>query len=561
MKLRTSFFDKTVFRKDITRFAPLWAIYFIGGLLIMLNVADSTGNNGYYAASNVGQTIAYLAVVNLIYAGLAAQLLFGDLYNSRLCNALHAMPMRRENWFLTHVVSGLLYSIVPNFVGIFLVMFRMGDFWFVAFIWLLGMTLQYLFFFGLAVFSVFCTGNRFAMAAVYGILNGASMIALWFIQTIYEPLPIAQIVPNEEMIEWSWESGINGGYNEARIYKYVGFGEGWGYLAIVAAIGVALLALSLVMYRRRKLESAGDFIAVSPLAPVFSVVFTLCVGAVFALFGELVNSNFTPYLLVGLLVGWFAGRMLLQRTVKVFSGKNFLHMGILVGAVLLSIGLTVIDPLGITRWTPKPEQVASLSISDNPNYYHFEGELTVEDPEDIQTLINIHKYVIQKGDSRVYGTDHSVNLYFTYHLKDGRTVSRNYFAWVNQEVYDDLRQVFSDPKVYIPYEDWRTNPSRVVRVEVDGQPIAREYYAGLFAAIEADCDAGNLAYGFQYHDDKSSIKLWLAITYQDDAGEKVTKEVRVFDDSVNLVKWLKDNRDAWFNEEMYGVSIENILGN
>ena len=27
MKLKTSFFDKTILRKNITRFAPLWGIY------------------------------------------------------------------------------------------------------------------------------------------------------------------------------------------------------------------------------------------------------------------------------------------------------------------------------------------------------------------------------------------------------------------------------------------------------------------------------------------------------------------------------------------------------
>lgn len=43
-------------------------------------------------------------------------LLFGDLYNSRMCNALHAMPMRRETLFLTNVVSGLLFSMIPTAV-------------------------------------------------------------------------------------------------------------------------------------------------------------------------------------------------------------------------------------------------------------------------------------------------------------------------------------------------------------------------------------------------------------------------------------------------------------
>lgn len=576
MKLRTSFFDKTVFRKDITRFAPLWAIYFIGGLLVMLNVVDSGSYNGYFSASSVGETIAYFAIINLIYAAMAAQLLFGDLYNTRLCNALHAMPMRRENWFLTHLVSGLLFSLVPNGIGIFIVMPQMGDFWFVAFIWLLGMTLEYLFFFGLAVFSIFCTGNRFAMAAVYGILNGASMIALWFVQTVYEPqlygvtvvtepfqllCPIVQIMSNEEMILWSWESVLHTAYDEVRIYKYMGFGEGWGYLAIVAAIGVALLALSLVMYRRRKLESAGDFIAVSPLAPVFGVVYTLCVGAVFAMFGEAVGSSYVPYLLVGLPVGWFTGRMLLQRTVKVFSGKNFLRCGIVMAAVLISIFVTMLDPLGITRWTPEADQVASVTVSDSRYAYRNEGVLTVQEQENIQSVIDIQKYIIQYGETGEYGSDKTVNLYFTYKLKDGRTVKRGYFAWVNDEVHTQLRWLFSDPKVYIPYDDWRTNPKRVSDIYVDGQPIDQQYYESLLSAVEADSKAGSLAYDYQYHDDKDEIKLWISITYRDDAGDDDMREVRVYGDSENLIAWLKENQSVWFTEKMYGnTDISDILG-
>lgn len=571
MKLRTSFFDKTVFRKDITRFAPLWAIYFIGGLLIMLNVADSTGQNGYYAASNVGETISYLAIVNLIYAGLAAQLLFGDLYNSRLCNALHAMPMRRENWFLTHVVSGLVYSIVPNFVGIFLVMFRMGDFWFVAFIWLLGMTLQYLFFFGLATLSCFCVGNRFAMVAVYGILNGASMIAYWFLQTVYQPLlygveiatdpfmllcPIAQLVRNDDLLVWE---SINA---YARTYR-VSFGEGWGYLAVLAVIGVALLVLSLVLYRRRKLESAGDFIAVSPLAPIFSVVFALCVGAVFAMFGELVGNSYVPYLLIGLPVGWFSGRMLLQRTVKVFSGKNFLRMGILVSAVLLSIGLTRLDPLGITRWTPEAEHVASLSVGDNRNYYYNgrnEGELTVEDPEAIQKFIDIHRYIIEAGEFHD-NNDRSVRLYFTYRLKDGRKVNRTYHAWVDEEMFAKLRLLFSDVRAYIPYEDWQTNPDRLFRIDVDGLYIAKGFHEGLLNAIIKDCEEGNLSYSHQFHDDdRGWVKLWIAITYVQDNGIHDTREVRVYEECTHTLAWLKENQEAWFDGRYADMTIEEVLG-
>ena len=106
MKSRTSFFDRTVLKKDITRFAPLWALYLIGGLMI----AISSGISG----DELNEVLGGLGIVSFSYAILVAQLLFGDLFNTRLCNALHAMPLRREGWFFTHVIAGILFSLVPN---------------------------------------------------------------------------------------------------------------------------------------------------------------------------------------------------------------------------------------------------------------------------------------------------------------------------------------------------------------------------------------------------------------------------------------------------------------
>ena len=35
MKLRTSFFNPTVFKKDLTRFAPTWVLYTVGLFMMM----------------------------------------------------------------------------------------------------------------------------------------------------------------------------------------------------------------------------------------------------------------------------------------------------------------------------------------------------------------------------------------------------------------------------------------------------------------------------------------------------------------------------------------------
>ena len=135
MKLRTSYFNPTAFKKDVLRFAPSWAIYSI--VLVTYLMVCCISSSEYHRASNVANAIPGMAVVNLIYGLLNAQLLFGDLYNSRLCNALHAMPMRRECWFLTHTAAGLAFSFVPNLAISLIALPLLGGGWSVALWWLL----------------------------------------------------------------------------------------------------------------------------------------------------------------------------------------------------------------------------------------------------------------------------------------------------------------------------------------------------------------------------------------------------------------------------------------
>ena len=107
MKSKTSFFNKTVFKKNLTRFAPVMAVYTLCLILGMMMLYQNNEEMGrtFWFASRMGECIQVMGLVNLFFAPLCAMLLFGDLYNSRMCNALHAMPMRRETLFLTNVVS------------------------------------------------------------------------------------------------------------------------------------------------------------------------------------------------------------------------------------------------------------------------------------------------------------------------------------------------------------------------------------------------------------------------------------------------------------------------
>lgn len=567
MKSRISSSKLTAFRKDITRFAPAWGLYLIGGLLVMLTVTGSSRAD--LAACFLADSAAPLAIVNIVYAGLCAQLLFGDLFNTRLCNAVHSLPLRREHWFLSHVIAGLCYSLVPNLIGVICMLPNLGEFWYVGFLWLLGMELHYLFFFGLGVFSVFCTGNRFAMAAVYAILNFASLIVYWFVATIYEPMlygvkisenifielcPVAWLVSDPELI--IFESGES--YQKGLYYTYQGLGEGWGYLAVIAALGAALIGVSLLLYRRRKLESAGDFIAVRPLAPIFSVVFTLCVGAVFSLFAEVVGIGMLPFLIIGMVVGFFTGQMLLSRTVKVFHKKAFLGLILIALAMGLSILLTKLDVFGVVRYVPEAEQVAMVQVDTGSDISRYSDRyLELTDPADMEKILQAHEDCIENrnGNPNYYTT-----MIFRYTLKDGRIVSRVYEVGRNSEAGKILAGFYNKPEAVLGYTDWEEYLDCVEDVFIEGNSgrelMGKDEILGLLEAIKADCEEGNMDQIFgRYYDEKYDyLGVYIEIQTADDY-----RFLSVYQNCENIIAWLRNYYEA-VKEKGGSTTLDDIFG-
>lgn len=555
MKSRTSSF-KTILRKDILRFAPLWALYLIGGIMILFSGAESGVNA---TVRNLTWLVELYSVINLIYAALVAQLLFGDLFNSRMCNALHAMPMRRETWFMSHVISGICFSLVPNVIMTLAMLPMLGEYWFIGFVWLLGATSEYLCFFGIAVFSVFCTGNRFAMVAVYGVLNFFSLILLWFIHNIYQPLLYGFAVTEEafyilspilKMANASWiETVVD---YKARPYTMIDvyITQEWWYLAAYGAVGAVLLGAGLLLYRRRKLECAGNFMAVKSLAPIFSVIFALFVGALFAMFSY--GGNGTEdylqliFLGAGLIVGYFAGQMLLQRTVKVFKPMAFAKMTILVVAMFASIGLTVWDPLGVEEWVPEKDQVEKVMVSNTYGFSPFSPTtMTLQEADDILKVLQIHENIVENRD-----LENANDKYFVairYYLKNGAQVEREYETGLTSEAYEKLKSFYNRSDIILSYTNWEEYLSTLAAIYVNGYKITGEECRELMEAVKMDCEAGTMAQvrDFRQNNPKAEYFAALGIEIRTSASGQVSKWLSVYTDAKNTVKWLKEHQKLW----------------
>lgn len=552
MRSRISFFNRTVFRKDMIRFAPAWVIFAAGCMLVV-------GSSFAYcspalAGELLTSSLSAMALVNFLYAPVCALLLYGDLFKARLCNALHAMPLRRETWFGSHFAAGCCFGLIPYALTAGYAAVILGWNWSVAPVWLLGCMLEYLFFFSTAVLCVFCTGSRFAATVVYGLLNFLAVIAAWFAEVIYAPLmtgltldiswaqPLSPLIYLMENCDWeSWFDKIS--------RSQYGIGTCWSYLLGLTVLTLGFLALALVLYRRRKLESAGDFIAVRGLGPVFLVVYTLSCAVIAQLVGTaFLNSDRVGiFFIVGLVIGWYTGLMLLQRTLRVFRGRTLLGLVVVLAVILISLLLAWADPLGLTRWVPEVENVSSVKLD---NYAYYSGGVEISDPEKIADITDIHSQAIAEnvdsGDGSVPSGLRTFTLKLSYHLENGKTAERTYELAVSTDLAQRLIPYFSDPQVILGYEDWERFLEELYQIRVDWNDeliITGEDAVSLAEAIRADCEMGTMAQYWAFHVSGSGDYEGAAVGVDIVAGDRHF-DFTVYYDCENTINWLREH-DAW----------------
>lgn len=498
MKLRTSFCKSALGKKDITRFAPLWVLYTIWTLLIMITSLSGTAANN---VKSIGTFIRIYSVINMGYAFLSAQLLFGDLFNTRLCNALHAMPISRTHQFRSHVTAGLLFSLLPGLVASIALMFKLGAMWYMALLWLLGVTLSYVYFFGLATLCMMLTGNRFACAALYGIINFFAYVVWWFLYSVFQPLMPGVVIgggnfslfcPVVLMMESTDLFNFKYGNVSDRMPTGVDLCNGWITFGIFGLVGIGLLALALVLYRRRALEKAGDFLTIKALEPVFLVVYTLCAGAFCSLFA--MEDELLPvFLAIGILIGYFTGRMLLERTVRVLHKRAFVGLAALALLLAVALGLTKLDVFGVVRYVPEAEDVESVQFYCSGTNGYADGVLNT--PEDLALIEQIHQTAVEhRADDE--NRAHYTRLEIIYTLKNGRTVQRSYTLY-SEAVERSVDQLQKLPQVILGFSDPEAAAAAIWYCYVDELPDSMtvsigvtENKVGLLEAMCQDVRAG-----------------------------------------------------------------------
>lgn len=549
MQSKRSFFNLTLFKKNLSRSWPLWGgitalgclvpLYFLLALLRMGYQVDQamTAQDFRYMLYSV--TAYFVPAAAFGYAILIAMVVWSYLYNARSVGLMHTLPITRTGLFITNTLSGLAMLLIPYaavgaLMCLLAVAFGFMDLLAVA-ATVAAVLLMTVLFFGMATLCAMATGNLFALPAFYLIGNFLAPALDWLFSTLsssfllgvssdYTGLvdflsPLLKLyqtlsVDSTQIADGVWE------------YHLVGLGAA----ALYGLLGLVLLGVALGLYLRRRSESAGDVVAFRWLRPIFRCGVAVCCALTLGrllyalIWGSLFQSgdyaDLVPMavcMALAGLVGYYAASMLLEKSLRVFRGSapGAAVMAVVCAAICVAAGS---DLLGTEDYVP--------ALSDIDTVYIYASDMvgtspTVSaqtDPQLVEQVLALHRAVvaskeeIKANEGRGYAAIAGEYVDFDYqwlrleyHLTDGTSVERAYDlylksdAWQADSGYEGaFKDLFSSGDFQLRQitgsgsADWEANSVEVYNYGRESYDIAEADTQPIYEALLADAQAGRL---------------------------------------------------------------------
>ena len=554
MTSKTSFYNPGLLRRSLLKGAPLWGLWLLLWILAMpVYMLTRQDLAPFELTQYLYSFLTVIGTFGVFFYGLAvAWLQFAWLYRTRSAYHYASLPIRRETQFVSRYLSGLLFHLVPALAVTLLTMaagvVKGENVVLPALIFLACSTLMFLFYYSLAVFCAHLTGHVAAMPVLYLIANFLAPVLEYVLLLVADAL-IFGLSANQHL--WPlWLSPLYYCLNRNIFsveWLYEGAGKtvgyvftGWKPVLLFGAAGLVLAILAFLLFRRRRMESAGDVIAVSWLKPVFRYGVTLCCGLTLGMIIAtlILNSSqihfgtLLPCILFASVVGFLAAEMLLEKTIRVFQKKNFLRLGGALVAMTLVLLACRYDVFGFTRYVPEADGVVSVSL---------DGRQPVANSTIIEKTIALHQEIVNHRHELENASDSGLHYRITYYLRDGGRVERYYRLPVGDHSDPDpsslgyrMEVLKNDPTVLLENYFFTSDQIRLDSISV-------EYVSGefgtydqinmtpaqgenLLGAMRKDVSLGTLGKTGLLAEDgvAGNVSVYLQYTYQDgtwDRGE------------------------------------------
>jgi len=455
MQSKTSFFNKTIFRKNLTKCWPLWAVASFGLSMFPMALLMIVPRDDSVVTMEAAYQLLYGVLrPNLIgacvYSLIVAAVVWKYLFSTRSIGMMHTLPVRRENLFLTGLLSGFAILLIPYVIAGLLSVAIMGYFGLFPIKAILLCALcvigEYVVFFGLATFVAFITGTSQGLICIYLVVNFLAQLIEWlgtsyakgFLFGFSESYTGALkfLSPLMNMLANVGADSLVIDRSEVVLLM------GGNLILIYAGVSLILILLALLLYRKRPSELSGNVVTAKWLRPIFTTIFTAVVGLaggriLYTLFflNDLTNQTRTVpmilCLIVAGLIAYFIANMILQKSARVFTKKRIPGMVITAAVAILFCAFLKLDFLGIEGRIPALADISSVEISTSNYAYTFE---TAEYPEEVAMAVDLQRAILESKDRFIRTNEEDYEKYsafvsYTYTLNDGTKLSREYYLF------------------------------------------------------------------------------------------------------------------------------------
>lgn len=602
MKLKKTCYDPAISRVTVKRYGLVGVLYTIGIILITVGFINPV----YYgeALSDVQNLCTTMPFINLVYAALLTQLLLGDLYNPRLSYGLRSFPITQGGWFGTQVILGIV-SVLPGILISGIILAAMLTAYRIYILVFLGYAfLSFLFFYGAALLCAVCAGNRLGMLLLYCVVNFIGLFYGWTVIRVFCPLiygiylpnfsvtfvPVAQMY-DQRPFDFTYkqnlavsaadgDEALRASYFSSADLQSVQLTGGVWVILGFAALGCVLIAIAMVLLRRRKEERVGDLLAFKQLNTVMLVICTVCTGLLLHVIAYSFGWELKlPMLFLGLVLGYYAALMLIKRQTNVFNRKTFLPLVGILGITLALLTATGLNLFGIASRVPQAEQVASVRISQMSGQY----PIVSSQQEDIAVALQIqqesldaHRQAEERRPllERIFGSEEQspldestggsywITLSFT--LKNGRQINRLYYVNRSFSSVQALKSIWSSPDYLFDVELLDENHQfdrALLKKKLEAAVVQCSCNAGelyynpsthqlgeqeieqLLDAILLDCQEGTMAQSNLFHQDDYYDTINFYFPSYDGNGNRYTSTdiIYVYPDSEHTMQFLTDH--------------------
>lgn len=536
MKSKTSCFNKTIFKKNITLFWPIWLVITAWNI-IMLPLMIYQHSQTYLEDTKISaseiiamrmQDILTLVEaymypgVLFVFSVVAAMAVFHYLYHTRSAYTIHALPVTKKELFVTNYISGLLFLVVPETIGGLLGImvgqlcgYNGSLYLLQGMLFAIGVSF---FFYSFTVFIAMFTGQLYAVPVFVLIINFlyvGGRVLLFVITSIlcygasFEDFTVGMWDVLSPVYYITHTVGVR--YDTGQYGELIGGEIVLGY-SIAAII---FIVAAYYVYKMRHTETAGNLISIPLVAPVFRWGAAIYGGLLFGILFcgimgvSSVKGAFVVILIAALLfagVFFFGAQMFLEKGFRVFKKKRVIECVGLLGVLTVLFVAIECDWFGQEKKVPDVSQIERA-------YVLCHEAIGGDDADTIAQITELHHQIVdskaefEELNEKEKYKNSGVYLEIKYFLKGGKVLHKQYQIPMQKEMAENpetvmgkLVEVITDKESYLKnvvganYQDIKIKEGYMDLYQTGNETVHdlnKEESEKLYQAFLKDIEEGN----------------------------------------------------------------------